>query len=71
MSDPPHSPVQAAAKVAESAVEGLARSPWLLAIVALNIVSLAAGVWFLRELLQLSQNRWEMVFKICQQMAKP
>lgn len=54
MTEPPTSPVQAAAKIAESAVGGLVATPIFLTLVLLNCAMIFAAVWYL---IKIEDNR--------------
>lgn len=65
MTDAPNSPVQAAARIAESAVNGLKGSPIILGLLLLNGIGVGGAVWFLTALAAAQQARFDMLFKIC------
>jgi hypothetical protein len=54
MTEPPSSPIQAATRIAESAIDGLRTTPTLLVMVILNCVMIGAAAWYL---LKLEENR--------------
>lgn len=46
----PHTAIEATGRVATDVVSGLKNQPMMLALVVLNVIGIAAAVWFLREL---------------------
>lgn len=57
-------------KVASEVAAGLKNYPVLLALLAMNVIGIGAGVWFLAQLISLSKSRWEQVMAICTQVSK-
>jgi type IV secretory pathway TrbD component len=65
MTDPPNSPVQAAARIAESAIDGLKGSPLILAVLLLNAIGIGAALWFLTRLAAAQSARLDVILKAC------
>jgi hypothetical protein len=61
----PNSAVQAAAQIAESAVNGLKGSPLILGLLLLNAIGIGAAIWFLSSLASAQAKRVEMVLSAC------
>jgi hypothetical protein len=79
---PPQSTVQAAGQVAEDVVAGLKGQPLLLGIVVLNLLGIAAALYFLNllatnnaahitELMKQSHSQFETVLRLCAPQALP
>lgn len=68
-SEPPRdyapSAVQAAGQAAESIVSGLKHQPALLAVVVLNALAIAAGIWFMSNVIESSQKNLQALMLSC------
>jgi hypothetical protein len=62
---PPQSTIQAAGQVATDVVAGLRQQPLLLGIVVLNVIGIAAALYFLNKLADASDRRFAMVMQAC------
>jgi hypothetical protein len=60
----PASTVQAAGQAATDIIGGLKQNPALLAIVVLNVLAVAIGVWFLSKIADNAERQREHLFKI-------
>lgn len=63
----PQSTVQLAAVTSEAVVSGLAKSPYMLGIVALNVIGIVAAVYFLNLLIGGQQQHLKSLVEIQQQ----
>lgn len=61
----PQSTVQAAGRVAEDVVSGLKAQPMLLGLIVLNVIGIGATLWFLHELIEISNVRYTQLMKYC------
>jgi hypothetical protein len=57
----PQSTVQAAGQAATDIIGGLKASPALLAIILLNMIGVAAAIWFLNKLIDRARSNIELV----------
>lgn len=53
--------IQAAGRVASEVVNGLKSSPTILGLIVLNAAAIAAAIWFLNHLVELSMHRFDQV----------
>jgi hypothetical protein len=65
MSDPPQGTIQAAGKVASDVVSGLKQQPAMLGLVIINIIGIAAALYFLSSLASIAKDRMELILKAC------
>jgi hypothetical protein len=61
----PQSTVQVAGKVATDVVSGLKTQPLLLGVITLNVMGIAAAIWFLHELVVMNSERMMFLLKNC------
>jgi hypothetical protein len=59
----PTSTVQVAGQAASDVIGGLKQQPMLLALVLLNVIAVAAALWFLRDLHERQRSNVELVVK--------
>ena len=52
-------------KVAGQVVSGLQSSPILLALISLNLIGIAAALWFLNTLASNQSKRIDMILAVC------
>ena len=58
------------AKVASDVISGLKASPALLALVALNVVGIGAGVWFMNALANAQAKRFDVMIQLINTLCK-
>lgn len=63
--DPPQNAVQAVSRGFDSVVTNLRDNPALLVLVILNVVGIAAALWFLQSLVANSSNNMKMLIALC------
>lgn len=67
---PPQSTVQAAGQAASEIIGGLKQSPTLLAIVVLNVIGIAAALWFLNKIIDRARSNTVVLVEQMRQEGK-
>lgn len=63
--DPPQNAVQAVSRGFDSVVTNLRDNPALMVLVILNVIGIAAALWFLQSLVANSANNMKMLIALC------